>query len=149
VKHVKGLEKTSRALAILPKQSAAEINAALDKGAEEIRSRAFTIAPRETGDLAGAIEVRRSLEGFKGSGAVGNFARMVSGKAGGMVRHIGVFPDRAGAPGWYAAWVEFGTVKASAQPFLLPAFFSLRKRVESRIKRAVSKAIKQVANRGR
>jgi len=119
--YIRGADKTARALKRLSPAMTEDINAALDKGANEIRSKAASIAPRDTGELAEAIEVRDSLDGFTGRGAIGNFARMVKGEAGGLIRHIGVFPERRGSPGWYAAWVEFGTATTRAQPFLMPA----------------------------
>ncbi len=147
-KYIRGADRTARALRRLTPDMLDDINGALDKGAEEIRSTAASIAPRDSGEMADAIEVRSTLDGFTGTGAVGNFARMVKGEAGGLIRHIGVFPNRRGSPGWYAAWVEFGTATTRAQPFMLPAFFSRRKRVQGRIKRAVNRAIKETARRG-
>jgi HK97 gp10 family phage protein len=47
----------------------------------------------------------------------------------------------------YAHLVEFGTTKAPAQPFFWPAFRSQRKRAETRIKRALSKAVKEEFNK--
>jgi hypothetical protein len=66
-----------------------------------------------------------------------------------MTRFVGVFPERRGSPGWYAVWVEFGTTKSRARPFLLPAFFSHRTRVLNRVNRAVNAAVRQVARGGR
>lgn len=42
----------------------------------------------------------------------------------------------------YAHLVEYGTVKAEAQPFFWPAFRLLKKRLQNRIKRAAKKAVK-------
>lgn len=145
---VEGLDRARRAMRRLTPEIAAQVNAALDKGAEEIRSRATAIAPRDTGELSRSLEVRTTLDGFRGTGAVGNFARMVRGQALGFTRFIGVFPDRKGSPGWYAAWVEFGTAKSTAKPFLRPAFFSLRRRALGRVSRAISAGAKQVARGG-
>lgn len=141
-----------RALAVFPRMNEAAAKGlvdALDKGAAEIAGRAKVLAPRRSGELERSIEVRDNLEGFRGTGAVGNFARLVRGGAGGLARFIGVFPRKRGDPGWYAAWVEFGTRRAAAQPFLGPAFFGARKRVTGRVKRALTKAAKEVAARGR
>lgn len=43
----------------------------------------------------------------------------------------------------YPHLVEFGTVDASAQPFFWPAFRLTRKRITNRIKRAISKAVRE------
>lgn len=168
---VTGMREGSRRFKAFPAAVVTEIEAALDKGADEIRDRAKAIAPRDTGELRRAIEVRDTLDGFTAGGAVGNFGRMVRGAAGRLQRFIGVFPDVKGAPGWYAAFVEFGTAprvegqrytQASGKrrkaaithpgtqprPFLKPAFFSLRRRVVGRINRAIGSAAKKVARRG-
>jgi hypothetical protein len=39
--------------------------------------------------------------------------------------------------------VEYGTTEAAAQPFFWPGFGLSRKRIEGRIKRAVSKAVRE------
>ena len=43
---------------------------------------------------------------------------------------------------FYARWVEFGTSEQEAQPFFFPAYRLNKKPIEARIKRAVTKAIK-------
>ncbi|MCW1919969.1 HK97 gp10 family phage protein [Rhodobacter sp. KR11] len=48
----------------------------------------------------------------------------------------------------YGHFEEFGTVKAEAHPFLIPAERLTRDRSKRRIARAVSKAIKQAAQGG-
>jgi HK97 gp10 family phage protein len=42
----------------------------------------------------------------------------------------------------YAHLVEYGTKKAHAEPFFWPAFRLTRKRLQSRIKRAIGKAVR-------
>lgn len=148
-RYVTGQERIDRALAAMTGEIRAQIAAELDRQAEEIRARAALLAPKDTGELAAAIEVRDSLDGFRGSGAVGNFARLVRGEAAGLSRFVGVFPARRGSPGWYAAWVEFGTVRTAAQPFLRPAFFSRRKRALAAIRRAITRGARQAAKAGR
>lgn len=43
----------------------------------------------------------------------------------------------------YPHLVEFGTVDTTAQPFFWPAFRLTRKRITNRIKRAISKAVRE------
>jgi HK97 gp10 family phage protein len=171
---IEGLPAVRRGLGTWKRETRIEISRALQEGAEHIRDVAKAIVPFKTGELRGAIEVRENVDDFKATGAVGNFGRMVSGVAGRIQRFIGVFPSRAGDPGWYAAFVEYGTAartegqryftkggrgriaKASAigphhpgtkpKPFLIPAFFSQRQFVLGRINRALNKAIKKVAS---
>lgn len=164
---VKGLTRTQAALRRLTPAMVESITEAVDKGAKAVESRAKAIAPRDSGDMAGAIEVRENLDGFRATGAIGNFAATMRDAGAskrdkgiaaralrenqaeqGISRFVGVFPTKAGDPGWYAAWVEYGTTKNAAKPFLLPSFISQRKSIESRIKRAVNKAIRTIARGG-
>jgi HK97 gp10 family phage protein len=145
---IEGMSKTALAMKRMGAETVKQVEKALDEGAEEIAAKARQIAPRDTGELASAIEVRNSLDGFTATGAVGYFGRMVSGSAAGLTRFIGVMPKDRKSPGWYAAWVEWGTTTRAPQPFVKPAFFSLQKKVQGRIGRAVNKAIREVAARG-
>jgi hypothetical protein len=43
----------------------------------------------------------------------------------------------------YPHLVEYGTVKAAAQPFFWPAYRLLKKRLSNRIKRAVGKSVRE------
>lgn len=69
------------------------IERGVEKGAEQIAELARQLAPYETGELRESIHVEPASEG--------------------VVRVV------ADAP--YAAYVEFGTRKMAAQPFLTPA----------------------------
>lgn len=156
----KDLERARAILRGLPFDINTALTTALDSAAESIAERARVLAPKDTGALRGAIKVRKSLEGFVGTGAVGNFARLAKGKSGLFTRYIGVFPRKRGDAGWYAAWVEFGTgprftkkgkyVGArAATPFLGPAFFGGRKQAESKVRRAIGKAAREIVHRRR
>jgi HK97 gp10 family phage protein len=169
---VNGLKQFRAQMTRLQAEEAKAIDDALEKGAREIQDLAKAIAPRgDSGDLAEAIDVRENLDGYKARGV---FAKMKVGGSGSssLARHIGVFPSHAGDKGFYAAFVEFGTAPRKAgqyytqasgrrrkaqgthpgtpaRPFLRPAFQSLKSRTVNRVKRAINKAAKQVAARGR
>ena len=144
---VEGLGKAQAAMKRLTPEMARKIDGALDKGAQEVSDRAAAIAPKDSGELAGAIEVRSGLDGL--SGRQSAFVRRIAGRTGGeLVRIIGVFAERRGSPGWYAPFVELGTKKKARRPFLRPAFVTLRRRVQGRVARAVNAAAKEVARRG-
>ena len=139
---LEGAERLSRALKRLGPENVQAIEGALDKGAEEVATRARSIVPKQTGELANAIEVRSSLDGLNLSGILARQA----GKQDRLSRFVGIFPESRGSPGWYGLFVEFGTSKAPARPYLLPAFYSLKKRVTGRVKRAINKASRAVAS---
>ncbi len=152
-KNITGAEVVERALRNISPLMAREIAAALNKGGEEIRERAKQLAPERTGELKDAIEMRdmeyreTRLQVFGKS--------MLSRRFG--VR-VGVFPTKNGGRAWYARLVEFGAPRhntgdgehpgTSAQPFLFPSYWSLRRRVMGRVNRAVNKAARE-AFRGR
>jgi HK97 gp10 family phage protein len=167
---IEGLEETRRVFAMLPREATARITHALNLGAEEIKVTAQALAPVVTGELRGAIEVRRDLQGFDARGIIGALQVGAGDDNGRVQRFIGVFPQSRSSPGWYAAFVEFGTsarVKGekfttaggrkkrsgnthpgtTAKPFLFPAFRALRKRVTSRIARELKRAFKEAAGK--
>jgi HK97 gp10 family phage protein len=149
---VEGLSRTQRAMQRLAPAMREKIGAAVQRAAEDVQKTAARIAPRDTGELAGAIEVRDSLEGFRATGAVGNFVRAQAARREataeqGIARFVGVFPGKD-KRGYYAVWVEYGTNDTKPKPFLRPAFHSRRKRAEARIRRAVNEAIREAARGG-
>ena len=144
----RGVESTARAMRALSPAARESIAKALDKGAAEIEGRAKAIAPTDDGELRNAIETR-SGEGAEAGGALSAFqAALGAAGLGALVRRIGVFPDLNGGKAFYARWVEFGTAVHSPRPFLRPAYVSLRRRVQGRIKRAISAGLREVARRG-
>lgn len=146
---IRGVESTARALRKLSPTASDEIQKALDKGAGEVKALASSIAPRDDGELQQAIEVRSGDAGGPAQGAFTAFRAALSGVAPQMVRRIGVFPDLNGGKAFYARWVEFGTSTGRpAQPFLMPAYATLRRRIQGRVKRAINRGIKEVARRG-
>lgn len=170
-RNIQGIERVQKALANYPQEAREELVVALNQGAEEVHRDAVALAPGPeapygTGELKAAIEIKQSLEGFNATGAVGNFATGSAQPEAGLERYIGVFPAYKGAPGWYAAFVEFGTAPRQQgerytqaggrtrvakgthpgtrpQPFMFPAWNANRQTVISRIKRAATKAAKK------
>lgn len=168
-KNITGADVVARALRGLASNAAKEVAFAINKGGEEIRDRAKALAPERTGELIRNIEMRdlsyREIKGAFFGGKV-----LTSRKFG---VNIGVFPKHNGGKAFYAPFVEFGTSKrtkgqltgnrrqsrgrrfgnthtgATAKPFLFPAYWSLRKRVMSRINRAIRKAARETFRRGR
>lgn len=161
-RRIEGVERLQRILRDMPERAAGRVEQAMDRSAGEIALLAKTLVPVASGELRAAIEARASLDGFAGTGAVGALAGRGRPRAA-ITRYIGTFPAKRGSPGWYAAFVEFGTAPRTAgaayvtgsgrrrksgnthpgtrpQPFLFPAYWSLRRRVRGRIARAVREA---------
>lgn len=121
-RYLDGLDKAERTFRRLPAEAREGLVDALNRGGREIVMRAQALAPVDEGDLRDATE-RLPIEETPRGLAV-------------TIRNTD----------FKARWVEFGTTRAPAQPFFWPAVRSLRARVRGRIKRALSKAAKQVAH---
>ena len=91
------------------------------------------------------------------------YTRLVTHRAGELKRSIGVIvgkgpvasvfigPRKGGIKandGWYAHFVEFGTVKQKAQPFMRPAWDKTNKEIESQIYSGVEKAVEEEVKKG-
>jgi len=122
-RRVQGLDALNRKLRAMPAAAKAEIRNALDTSADEMVSLARTLAPVLEGDLKASIGVEP-----------GPHELAITVKAGGPAAGL-------------ATIVEHGHATAAPRPFFWPAFRSLRKRIRSRLARAVSAAAKKVASR--
>jgi HK97 gp10 family phage protein len=170
VVRIEGLEEVRKVFRDLSPMAIGRITNALNTGAAEIQALARTLVPQSTGELRDAIEIRDNLEGFNATGIVGALSVGTgSDAARGVQRFIGVYPAKRGSPGWYGAFVEFGTsprVKGqkftqasgrrtkvardthpgtAARPFLFPAYNFLRRRVRARIARELNAGIRALA----
>lgn len=157
-----GLQGLRKKLRALPEAARIEIAAAMEAGAAEVVTLAKSLAPVESGDLQNSIGWTWG-EPPKGSIVISR-SRPVK-NAGDMRITIYAGDDKA----FYARWVEFGTAAhslaksadrssrrranlpgrqhpgARAKPFFYPAYRATRKKLRSRVSRAVTKAAKKVA----
>ncbi|RXV64948.1 hypothetical protein C6W92_06065 [Roseovarius sp. A46] len=122
----------------MPISARRALASATEKGADEIARMAETLAPEDTGDLVGSIAVTVGPKNTPAHSHPGGTRTVPEGAAAVTAGNGDVR---------YAHLVEFGTRKAPAQPFFWPAFRVLRKRSETRIKRAMTKAIKEEWNK--
>lgn len=151
---VTGIEHVRRVFRRAPEEMQVRIIDALNQGAEEIADRARMLAPVDPStpiDLKDTIDVvvatRTNARGGREVSEPNSVAAYVV--AGGT-------PERRQA----ALRMEFGRAPGGsgprnashpghpAQPFMYPAYFSIRNRVRSRIKRAVRAAARAAAGRG-
>lgn len=133
---MKVVRKNDRArlafLRLVP-EAAKEIDKALQQGAEDIASSAEQLDVPVTGKTAASINSRRVRDGeiktrFEKRAAVAD-----------QTSAWGVFV------GWWWHFKEFGTVHQPAAPFMIPAQRLNRKRIKSRVSRAINKAARAVA----
>lgn len=102
--------------------------------AEELAARMRSIAPEDEGDLKDSIEVTGPGETTPpysqpgGSKFVGDLSAVVT---------VGNDAVR------YAHLLEYGTANAPSQAFFWPSVRLNKKKIERRIKRAISKAVKE------
>jgi HK97 gp10 family phage protein len=89
------------------------VDAELNDAAEEIKFLAQELCPVDTGALKASIHVER-------------------------IDHLAV---QVRADAEYAAFVEYGTSRAPAQPFITPAIEAVRAGYEARIAKAIKNAI--------
>jgi HK97 gp10 family phage protein len=120
---VQGLDRLRAKLRAMPEKARTRMREALVKSAGELVSAQKSLAERSrhTGTVIDSIHARDGAHDLSQEVVAGE------GKA------------------FYARFLEFGTVKAPAQPFFFPAYRLLRKKFKTRIRSATSKAVKEAA----
>lgn len=130
-----GLRRFQQRMNAIPKAVRVAVQPALLKAGEDIAGsmRALAETSRDTGALIGSIEVTgpgQATPPYSQPGGskvvVENTVAITAGNSDVRYPHL----------------VEHGTAAAPAQPYFWPGFRLARKRAEQRIKRAISKAIK-------
>lgn len=127
-----GREKLRKRFLALPPLARQMVDDALRQGADEIVAMQKRLAPVDDGDLRDAIH----WEWIK---APANAARAIRIRAGvkyAALVEYGTAPHRVG--GRFAGAMHPGS---AARPFFYPAYRALRKRVKSRIRRSLRKAV--------
>lgn len=147
---IKGLAELQRKLDRLPQVAKARIREAMELGANQIVDLAKSLVPVDTGSL------RESIGWTYGRAPKGALTLSKVQSVGGDLT-ITIYAGNSDA--FWARWVEFGTSShtaggkfagatipaVAASPFFFVSYRSSRKRVKSRITRAINKAAKQVA----
>lgn len=151
---VEGLDRLRRKLQALPVAARRRIREAMEKGADEIVAMMKSLVPVDTGGLA------RSIGWTWGAAPKG---ALTIGKIRGVSGADNIITIYAGdAENFQARWVEFGTAPHTAgglfagatipaipaSPFFFVSYRANRKRVKSRVTRAINKAAKEVAAGG-
>lgn len=131
---VKGLAEFNRRWAAVPKAVRVNTRAVMEDQANKIVDEMYTLAPQDTGDLAGSISWTWG-EAPKGTLVIGT----VGGQDYGALR-ITIYAG--GDDAFYARFQEFGTRKMPANPFFFPVWRVRKRRVKSAITREINKAIK-------
>lgn len=150
---MKGGDRLLRLLRAAPKAASDEVRAVVKKEAEALAEDIRGAAPEDTGALKAAIRARVSQRGLVARvGIFGIRKELLAGTAAGLraARNISkrlamrVASQLAGAP-FYARFVEFGTQKTKAQPYLYPTFRQKRRAIRGAIVQAAVGAIRRAA----
>lgn len=137
---VSGVDDMKKRLRAMPTAVRASGRAAMEKGAEEIVAMAKRLCPVDQGDLRDSIGWTWS-DAPKGSLVLAQSTPTIAGND-----RIVVYAGNNRA--FYAAFVEFGTVKMARRSFFFPAYRSLKKKTLGRIQRSTRAALKSVAASG-
>lgn len=155
---ISGLTQAVAALRALPAElgshNGGPLRRALFRGAVLIRDEAIARVPRATGNLANQIFIYRDRNPRASTGAAERFIIGVrSGKGSRVfkVRTRGRFAGRSQyrrtSDAYYWRFVEFGTEKMPARPFLRPAFENKKRDVvdefDIQLKRGVASAARK------
>jgi HK97 gp10 family phage protein len=128
---VDGIDKLKRRLIDqLPKVMREKVEAAMLESADEIVAAARLRAPVATGEVRDSIRQHGVKEGARG----GLYVAITSGDP-------STTEESHGTNYQIARLLEFGTVAMPAQPFMLPAYRSQRRRAKARIRRAMRDAV--------
>lgn len=148
---VLGGDRLMRALRDLPDELRAPVRDELQRGGELVLGEAQRRVPVDTGALRDALALRVRARGlkvqvglFRNSSAIARTkkalkAQGVMGR--GLNRAARALVDMSDT--FYARFVEFGTVKMRARPFLLPAAALYRSRIHAAVARAARDSLKK------
>jgi HK97 gp10 family phage protein len=119
---VDGLASLATRLARIPQQTKTELQAELQRSAQDLVALQSSLAPVDQGDLASSIKTS-------------------PGK-----NELAIRVEAGGPNAVYARWQEFGREGQPAQPFFFPAFRALRRTIKRRLSRVAGKAARRDAS---
>ena len=123
---IKGVNRLRRTLRRLPDAVTEDIRNEIIYAAKLVHATALQTVPAKTGNLASLLSWKTSRDGLSA--------------------RIGFIGRKATRKGFYARFLEFGTARTAARPFLFPALESERDHIVKRLRRAVRKTLIRVSN---
>ncbi len=123
-----------RAFDAIPKAARKPIQAAIEKGADEMVNRMKYLVPEDQGDLKRSIKATITSD-VSATVTAGDETTFVPLRADGGVEIQNAFLQ------------EYGTKDMPRNPFFWPSVNTTKKRVRRRVDRAISKAVKEVWSR--
>jgi HK97 gp10 family phage protein len=128
------LRRLQRRFEAIPKAMRAAVHPALIKSGEELAGRMKALAPEDTGALKDSIAVTPPGQSTPAHSQPGG--SRVAGEN-------QVLVTAGNSEVRYPHLVEYGTAESPAQPYFWPAYRLSKKRIVNRVKRAVSKAVRE------
>lgn len=133
-----GRERFDRILRRMGPEARAAMHKSLLKSGNELAAAQRALAPVDDGDLRASIRVIDGLDNVSAEGRAFHRLRVVE-------NDLSVFVAAGDDKAYYAPFVEFGTVSQPAQPFFLPAYRIMKKRITNRARLAARRAAKKAA----
>lgn len=127
-------DRLERHLDAIPRAVKAAVVPALTKSGQDLATMQRVLAPRDSGDLQNSIAV--TLPG----GTTPPYSQPGGSRT---AKENEVLVTVGNSDVRYPHLVEYGTATAAAQPYFWPAYRLLKKKMASRIKRAIAKAVKE------
>jgi HK97 gp10 family phage protein len=127
------LERLRKRLEAIPANVKEAVRPALQKSGDELANRMRSLAPEDTGDLIESIAVTMGPGRTPPYSQPGGSKELLENQVAITVGNSAVR---------YPHLVEYGTAKAAAQPFFWPAYRLLRRKIQNRLRRSVSRAVK-------
>ena len=128
------LDRLKKRLDAIPTGVKEAVQPALMRSGDELLARMNQLAPVRTGALRTSITVTPAGEKTPAYSQPGGSMTVPENA---VAVTVGDTETR------YAHLVEYGTADTPAQPFFWPAYRLLKKRMANRIKRAISKAVRE------
>jgi len=128
-----GLDRMNRRFAAVLRNIKEVVEPALVKSGDELAGAIRQLAPEDTGDLKGSVAVTSPGQSTPPYSQPGG-SRVAKDSE--VLVTVGNVAVR------YPHLVEYGTANSPAKPYFWPAFRLLRKRLQNRTKRAISKAVR-------
>lgn len=128
------LRRLQRRFEAIPKAVRAAVQPALIKSGEELAGRMKALAPEDTGALKDSIAITPPGQSTPAHSQPGG--SRVAGEN-------QVLVTAGNSEVRYPHLVEYGTAESPAQPYFWPAYRLSKKRIVNRVKRAISKAVRE------
>lgn len=125
---MRGANKLRRTLKRMGPEATAEVRKVLADGTQLILFNARSRVPVDTGNLRYELEAKTSSDGMSG--------------------RIGLVGKKAKKAAFYGRFVEFGTKRQAARPFLVPAYEQSKDWIMTNLRKALDRTLAKIIGQG-